>query len=196
MDVSIDVARCFDHMIEACENLSCRQHRANQQYLKLHTATQQQFQYHVKHALGISSRFNQHLPSNPWYGAGQGAGDACPRWIVQANSLTLAYLIQACMWNLTTPDTTESVQQGFDMFVDDMDLLSIAAPTQSAKVPIQIAQTNLNLWNELLQASGGKLNPSKCIWFYFFWQADSNGMVYLTNLSDSSPQIMLVVHHN
>jgi len=181
-------------MIEACENLSCHQHGANQQYLKLHAATQQQFRYHVKHALGISSGFNQHSPSNPWYGAGQGAGDACPRWIVQANSLTLAYLTQAHMWNLTTPDATESVQQGFDMFVNDTDLLSVAAPKQLALVPIQIAQTNLNLWNELLQASGGELNLSKCVWFHFFWQADSNGMVRLHNVSDPSPQIMLAVH--
>jgi len=98
------------------------------------------------------------------------------------------------MWNLTTPDATESVQQGFDMFVDDTDLLSIAAHTQSATVPIQIAQTNLNLWNELLQASGGELNLSKCVWFHFFWQADSSGTVCLTNLSESSPQLLLAVH--
>jgi len=33
VDVSIDVARCFDNMVEACENLSCRQHGADTSYL-------------------------------------------------------------------------------------------------------------------------------------------------------------------
>jgi len=80
------------------------------------------------------------------------------------------------------------------MFVDDTDLLSVAAPKQLALVAIQIAQTNLKLWNELLQASGGELNPSKCIWFHFFWQADSNSTIRLHNVSDPSPQIMLAVH--
>jgi len=75
VDVSIDVARCFDRMIEACKNLSCRQQGADIQYLKLHGATQQQFRYHVKHAQGISNQFNQHSSTDPWYGAGQGAGD-------------------------------------------------------------------------------------------------------------------------
>jgi len=86
--VSIDVAWCFDHMVEACENLSCRQHGTNMNYLKLHAAMQQQFHYHVKHAHGMSKEFNQHSHMDPWYGAGQGAGNACPWWIVQANSLT------------------------------------------------------------------------------------------------------------
>jgi len=43
VDVSIDVARCFDCMIEACENFSCRQQGADLEYLNLHAAMQQSF---------------------------------------------------------------------------------------------------------------------------------------------------------
>jgi len=78
VNVSIDVAKCFDHMVEACENLSCWQHKADVQYMHLHAAAQQQFHYHVKHANGVSEAYNQHLTTNPWYGAGQGAGNVCP----------------------------------------------------------------------------------------------------------------------
>jgi len=35
VDISIDVARCFNSMIEACENLSCQQQGADLEYLKL-----------------------------------------------------------------------------------------------------------------------------------------------------------------
>ncbi len=90
LDVSIDMACCFDNMIEACENLSCCQQGTNVSYLCLHAATQQQFCYNVKHAQGVSKQYNQHSECNPWYGAGQGAGDACARWIVQANSMISA----------------------------------------------------------------------------------------------------------
>jgi len=196
VDVSIDVAKCFDNMIEACENLSCRQHGADTQYLQLHAATQQQFRYHVKHAQGVSTGYNQHSPTDPWYGAGQGAGDACPRWIVQANSITLAYLTKAKMWQLTSPDTTDSIQQGLDMFVDDTDLMSVATAKQSTYVPIKTAQDNLTLWNDILQASGGELNPSKCVWFHFFWRPDSRGMLHLTMPLATTPPIMLAVHND
>jgi len=77
VDVSIDVAQCFDCLIEACENLSCQQQGADLNYLKLHATMQQLFRYHVKHAHGISTQYNQHSECDPWYGAGQGAGDAC-----------------------------------------------------------------------------------------------------------------------
>lgn len=126
---------------------------------------------------------------------GQGAGDACPWWIVQVNSLTLAYLTKAQMWHLTSPDATTYVQQGFDMFVDNTNLLSVAVPKQSALVPIYTAQENVNLRNALLQASGGELNPSKCVWFHFFWQSNLHGMIHLTTPPDTTPSLLLVVHN-
>jgi len=95
VDVSIDVARCFDCLIEACKNLSCHQQGADLNYLKLHVAMQQLFRYHVKHAHGVSTRYNQHSATDPWYGVGQGAGDVCAHWIVQANSMISAYNTQA-----------------------------------------------------------------------------------------------------
>jgi len=134
-----------------------------------HVATQQQFRYHVKHALSILDGYNQHSTTDPWYEVGQGAGDACSWWIIQANSLTLAYLTKADMWYLTSPDNVDCASQGFNMFVDDTDLVSMAMPNQSAVYPIHTVQTNLNLWNAFLQASSGELNPSKCIWLHFFW---------------------------
>jgi len=91
VDISIDVARCFNCLIEACENPSCHQQGADLNYLKLHAAMQQLFCYHVKHAHGVSTQYNQHSKTDPWYGVGQGAGDACACWIVQANSIILAY---------------------------------------------------------------------------------------------------------
>jgi len=101
VNISIDVARCFDSMIEACENLSCHQQGADLAYFKLHVATQQQFRYHIKHAQGISARYNQHSEQDLWYGAGQGAGDACARWIMQANSMINAYNTRANSWVIT-----------------------------------------------------------------------------------------------
>jgi len=72
-----DATACFDQMIEAPNNLACLQHGANPQYIKLHAQTQQELWYHLKHKYRISENYNTHQPTQPWYGMGQGAGDAC-----------------------------------------------------------------------------------------------------------------------
>jgi len=179
VDVSIDVARCFDNMVEACENLSCRQHGADPVYLKLHAATQQQFRYHVKHAHGVSEGYNQHSTVNPWYGAGQGAGDACPRWIVQANSLTMAYNQHAQLWQLTNPAATDSIGQGLDMFVDNTDLCVYGPQVQSSNVQMSMQQL-VDHWEGLLQATGGTLVPTKCFWYLIDFQCMNNTWQYIT----------------
>jgi len=84
IEISNDAANCFDRMVEICQNLSCHQHGADPQYLKLHAQMQQLLQYFVKHTYGMSDDYNQHSGKHPWYGARQGTADAAPRWIVQA----------------------------------------------------------------------------------------------------------------
>jgi len=169
IDISEDVAKCFDRMIEACMNLSCRQQGADLKYLKLHALLQQTFQYYVKHAQGISSKFNQHSRDDPWYGAGQGAGDACLRWIVQANSIIKAYESRAEPWILYSPNYDQHYRQLLDAFVDDTDIFAAQQPWQSFREFVANLQSNLNLWHDLLQVSGGVLNPLKCVWLCFNW---------------------------
>jgi len=57
-------------------------------------------------AYGISKTYNQHSEEHPWYGAGQGTGDAASRWVVQSNSLINAYHAEACIWQLPDPIST------------------------------------------------------------------------------------------
>jgi len=71
MDLFMDLEGCFDQMIENCQNLSCRQHGADPDYLKLHAQTHRQLKYFVKHAFGKSDGYNS-FEIHPWYGAGQG----------------------------------------------------------------------------------------------------------------------------
>jgi len=196
VDVSIDVTRCFDCLIEACENLSCRQQGADLNYIKLHAAMQQLFRYHVKHAHGVSVRYNQHSATDPWYGAGQGTGDACARWVVQANSMILAYNTRANPWCTTHPDYSSPLTLGLDAFIDDTDLMAANSPNHSRPSPIQKVQYNLSLWNDLLQASGGSLNPSKCVWFYFNWKQDARGTNKIVAPTTTAPSIQIHTAHD
>jgi len=93
---------------------------------------------------------------------------------VQADSLISAYHTVVTPWVLTSPDKSNTIQQGFDVFVDDTGIIS-ATPVDTNTDPIPIAQRNLNMWHKILQASGGELNPMKCVWLYFDWNFDAKG---------------------
>jgi len=58
IDLSKDIAKCFDQMIEACMNLSCRQQGADPKYLQLHGAMQQHMRYYIKHTTRILENYN------------------------------------------------------------------------------------------------------------------------------------------
>ena len=82
---------CFDMMVELCQNMACVSHSTDPLYIHLHAKTQQVQCYYIKHTYGISEVYNTHSNTHPWYGAGQGTGDACPQWIVQSNHLISTY---------------------------------------------------------------------------------------------------------
>jgi len=209
INVSIVVAQCFNHMIKACENLSCHQQGADVNYLKLHTTTQQQFWYHVKHAQGVSTLYNQHTTQDTWYGVGQGAGDImCSHWVVQANSMILAYNTRANPWHVANQDHSAPLQLGLDAFINDTELMAAAQHNQLQHTTLQLVLHNLTLWHNLLKASGGVLNPSKCVWFYFHWKLDAWGTAKIipppvptlqitisTTLNEQVPTIQLLLPH-
>ncbi len=179
IEISNDAASCFDRMIEICQNLSCRQHGADPQYLKLHAQTQQLLQYYVKHAYGVSTEFNQHTEEHPWYGAGQGMADTAPRWIVQADSMFSAYHSKATRYHIPNPTHTESHSQGIDAFMDDTWMSNTCFNAEELAELTQTSQQNLSLWHDILQASRGLLNPKKCIWMMFYWKFYPSGKVTL-----------------
>jgi len=111
---------------------------ANPQYLKLHATMQQNFCYYVKHTAGASTEYNQHSTTNPWYGAGQGVGDACLWWVVQGNSLILVYKLKATAWMIYSPNYQNYHKQVIDAFI------WWYQPDQWSTKPPNVCQTNPN----------------------------------------------------
>jgi len=57
---------------------------------------------------------------------------------------------------------------------------------------MQTTQTNLNLWNNLLETSRGVLNPTKCTWAHFQWQPRNNLLTLQTQTqANTDPQLLL-----
>jgi len=179
INIELNAKACFDMMVELCQNLTCLSHCADPLYICLHTKTQCAQRYYIKHAYGISKVYNTHSDTHPWYGAGQGTGDACPWWIVQSDNLISTYKTLVKPWAMHQPNGTLAIEQAIDAFIDNTTLI-IGGQLQSVWMTItQTAQENLLHWHHLLWASSSWLNPQKCSTSSFQWKYDNNGTAAL-----------------
>jgi hypothetical protein len=69
-----------------------------------------------------------------------------------------------------------------EIYVEDTDLLTILADEYDKNKVLQRAQ--VNLWANLLNATGGALNPSKCYWYMIAHKYHEERGVY----DDKPPQ--------
>jgi len=56
-------------------------------------------------------------------------------------------------------------------------------------------QWNLDVWHNLLQASGGILNPSKCMWSCFNWKFVPNSRVSIVAPPPNLPELYMMIHN-
>jgi len=58
-------------------------------------------------------------------------------------------------------------------------LLSLGQQLDDTDNLIKCTQENLDLWNGLLEATGGTLNPPKSVWAHFQWTTNKHGNLIL-----------------
>jgi len=80
---------------------------------------------------------------------------------------------------------------GLDGFMDDINILHGDYVSCDLSRLLPTAQFNLNLWRDLLQVSGGALNPSKCSWSPFVWVFDSLGNASLESSMDDASLVLV-----
>jgi len=177
--VDNDATACFDRMLEAPNNLACLQHGADPKYIQLHAQTQQELKYHLKHKYGISAGFNTNSRTTPWYGMGQGAGDASNRWVIGTDSMSDAYSLKANGWHLPAPIPHNLPKLTLKAFIDDVNLFIGKQPDTTESTFLAQAQDNINRWHGLLRATGGELNPKKCFWADVNFDFDQNGTPHI-----------------
>jgi len=189
--VDNDATVCFDRMIEAQNNLACLQHGANPHYIKLHAQTQHKLKYYLKHKYRISEDHNTHTTAQPWYGMGQGAGNACNRWVIGTDSMATAYTTGAHGWTIPSPYQLDSHKQDLKAFINDINLFIDKTENTTEANFLTTAQANIDQWHGLLHATGGELNNKKCFWSDFQLKYNPNNTPSLCEWTPTDPQLYL-----
>jgi len=116
--------------------------------------------------------------NTPWHGAGQGAADAALRYIALSDVLIDAYHAHIQPSVIRDPTLTITVTKSIKAFIDDVVMSASSNEPQALLNLINKAQAQLRWWNQLIQVTGGELNPSKCCAAIYVWQPDKLGILH------------------
>jgi hypothetical protein len=137
-------------------------------------------QYSVKTAIGISEESYQTTADRTIHGPGQGGRASPGIWAI------ISCLIMECMPEGLTGITTIDpvlmtvVEYFTSGFVDDVTLWigNMARSLHGGETPdiiLQETQQAIQWWEQLLFATGGKLELTKCFLYMQFWVYDQEG---------------------
>ena len=147
-------------------------------------------QFRLRTAMGDSTQQYSHSTDTPIHGTGQGSCASPAIW------LTLSSILMDCLNELAGGMTMKNVTNELELiqwingFVDDTSLFcnnlvninDIAALRQKLK-------DDMIIWQQLLEASGGKLELSKCFYYILTWSFDSEGFAIADSIADQRKQI-------
>jgi hypothetical protein len=165
--MDLDAKSCFDRIMALFGMLCSRFFGMPKSACELHGITVSEMQHHVKTALGISSAFFQSTPEKVLYGSSQGSSRSPPLWMTI--SIVLFRALEARMGKgaqYSCPRKRRVTSHTSEAWVDDSndyinDFLS-EIPWKEHELCEKLRRQNQE-WEQLLSASGGRLELPKCL---------------------------------
>jgi len=149
--------------------------------------------YHLKTLLGISDEYYTSTEEHPVHGSGQG-GKGLPGCRVIVSTLIISLMKNKTDGiQFTAPLTSKEINRIIDGFVDDTTLWqntfkasmeNLNHVEESPAIQIQQLQARAQWWEELLHATGGRLELDKCFYYILQWKFDKEGKALLATLPD------------
>lgn len=150
----------------------------------MHATTLQFMQFWHKMALGISKSFYQRSNESPVHGSGQGSCASPALWLLISSILMDCLTSAAIGLSIQDVNKLTIIKQWIEGFVDDTSLFTSLEPHESNLCKL-VANLNhdTQLWAELLEATGGKLELSKCFYCVLQWKFNDFGEPIPTTIS-------------
>jgi hypothetical protein len=151
---------------------------ATRNMASLHATTLRKMRYRLRTALGDSTTTYQHSIFTPIHGTGQGSCASQAIWLLISSILMDCLSAMGGGMTMTDVQSENSIQQWIDGFVDDTSLFTnIIQYSDNDNITNLCHQLthDMTTWNELLEASGGKLELSKCFYYVLSWKFDKEG---------------------
>jgi exonuclease III len=194
INFDLDATSCYDRILMNVASISSRRMGMNQSTVLVNAQTLEQAHYHLKTNLGVSEGFYTHSNTQPIHGTGQGSGNSPTVWCFVCSALFDAFESRAHGASFGSYDTTVNTKIYMTGYVDDCTqrVNDFHNPHQpDTNVLIHRMTEDAQLWNDLLWASGGALEQSKCSFHLIQSDWNHDGHPFLKG-GHYSPPIPLV----
>jgi hypothetical protein len=185
-----DAKSCYDRIICNLAMMVSKYFGMTGRACKTHAATLQHMRFRLRTALGDSERFYHHTEATPIHGSGQGSCASPCLWLLISSILMDCLVDIGNGMTMADVKTLETIQQWIEGFVDDTSLFANTVPFTDSLPDLKTnLATDMQLWASLLEATGGKLELSKCFYYIMSWKFDHNGKPIPMNIREQSESI-------
>jgi hypothetical protein len=193
LQTNYDATACYDRIIPSLAMTVSRRFGVPPLVAQSNAKTLLHARYHVRTELGLSESSYSHSPNMPIYGTGQGSGNSPMIWCFLSSLLYDCYEKQAHHATYCNPDWKNNCRVSMVGFVDDSNGQVNSFYEDDTKANLQHmvhkAKENATIWSQLLQATGGALELSKCSYHVLYWKFSAQGAPVLCNLKSEIPAL-------
>ena len=197
VQTNYDATSCYDRIVPNLAMMVSRKYGVPLMITQTNARTLEHAEYRIRTELGVSEAGYSHTEEYPIYGTGQGSGNSPMIWCFLSSVLfdcydTLSYKATYC-W----PDCTHNMELGMIGFVDDSNGQTNCFKTD--ETPSTLLTMRLKLkhnaqsWADLLGASGGALELSKCSCHLLAWTFAAQGDPVLIHTKQPAEAPLTVV---
>ena len=161
---SVDAAQCYDRIQHTMASLACQCWGIPTPALATLLKTVQMMKIYLRTAHGDTE---DHIPNDgevPFQGILQGNGAGPAIWLVISTFLVLLLRHRNHVSSVISPLTKTMATLVGLLFVDDTDLITLAAAGETDQQVIHKLQQAVDTWQGGLNTTGGALKRKKCTW--------------------------------
>lgn len=165
LNFDLDATSCYDRILACLATICSRRVGMAKSVVMVNASTLEEAKFKIKTQLGVSEAWYRHCHIFPIHGTGQGSGNSPHIWCFVCSVLFDAFAAKAHGATFSSYDRTRQLQLFMVGFVDDCSQrvnVFDAHPQPSVHHLVQLMTRDAQLWNDLLWASGGALEHSKC----------------------------------
>ncbi len=189
VQTNYDATSCYDRIIPNMAMLVSRKYGVPKVITQSNACTLEMAEYRTRTALGVSPTGYSHSGDHPICGTGQGSGNSPMIWCFLSSVLFDCYDELAYSATYCHPDRSHRMKLGMVGFVDDSngqtnDFLHTESD-RTLPTTIHKLRHNAQAWSDLLGASGGALELSKCSCHLLHWKFGEHGNPVLVSTRPS-----------
>ena len=161
-----DASACYDRIIANHTSINNRREGTPKRVCKLRANTLHSTNFHIKTSLGTSKESYFHK-QYLIHGAGQGNGSVGSEFTFMSVPIIKSIEDTSPIWHSTNPNNNNKWETHMSVFIEDSrKFVTTTQRTNSNSLELcKLLQHTAQSWEHLMSTSGGKLNPSRCVFY-------------------------------